>query len=171
MGVNAEGSQDVSQQPASAGVPSPIQLRPIGHVVTGYSRPAETPPQSTENFAEPGRVVLHEEYRRGMVGVEECSYIWLVTWLHAHGEEEAASLRVVPRGSLTGQERGVFATRAPTRPNRVGMSLVRVVNVEGRVIHFEGVDLVNGTPVLDIKPWVSGTDIPPERATSRWSPA
>lgn len=161
----------MSQQPASASAPSPIQLRPIGHVVSGYSRPEETPPQSTENFVEPGRVVLYDEYRRGMLGVEECSYIWLVTWLHAQSEEEAASMRVVPRGSVTGQERGVFATRAPTRPNRIGMSLVRVVKVEGNVIHFEGVDLVNGTPVLDIKVWVSGTDIPPEWATSRWPPA
>ncbi|MDH2428031.1 tRNA (N6-threonylcarbamoyladenosine(37)-N6)-methyltransferase TrmO [Sphaerisporangium sp. TRM90804] len=140
----------------------PVQVQPIGYVVTGYDRPEVAPPQATENFGERASLVVYERYADGLSGLENCPHIWLVTWLHSQREDEAAELRCVPRGLTgTGERRGVFSTRSPNRPSRLGMSLVRVAEIDGNVIHFYGVDLVDGTPVLDIKPWVRGTDVPP----------
>jgi tRNA-Thr(GGU) m(6)t(6)A37 methyltransferase TsaA len=96
------------------------------------------------------------------MGLDEQPYIWLLTWLHAQNDDQTRPLHAVPRSlEGTGQTRGVFATRTPNRHNRIGLSLVRVLSVSGNVVHFEGVDLVNGTPVLDIKPWSRGADTPP----------
>ena len=139
-----------------------VRLHPIGVVRTGYDRPGVTPPQATENPDEPGRVVLDERFVEGLDGLARHRYAWLLTWLHAQTDEEAYEMRVVPRGlEGTGQTRGVFATRTPNRPNRLGLSLVKLLDVTGNVIRFEGVDLVDGTPVLDIKPWSQGSDTPP----------
>ncbi|WP_214408496.1 tRNA (N6-threonylcarbamoyladenosine(37)-N6)-methyltransferase TrmO [Sphaerisporangium fuscum] len=143
-------------------VRQPVRISPIGHVETGYGRPEDAPPQATENYREQGRVVVYDEYRDGLAGLENCPHIWLLVWLHAQDDDQAAELRCVPRGlTATGEKRGVFSTRSPNRPSRLGMSLVRVVGIDGNVIHFHGVDLVDGTPVLDIKPWVRSTDVPP----------
>jgi tRNA-Thr(GGU) m(6)t(6)A37 methyltransferase TsaA len=136
-----------------------IRLAPIGVVRTGYDRPAVTPPQSSENADEPAELVLREDFADGL-GAHR--YAWLLTWLHDQTDEEANEMRVVPRGlEGTGQTRGVFATRTPNRPNRLGLSLVRILAVEGNVIRFAGVDLVDGTPVLDVKPWSQSSDTPP----------
>ncbi len=145
-----------------------IGMSPIGHVETGYPRPEVTPPQATENYGEPGRVVLDERFADGLDGLAQSRYVWLLTWLHAQDDADTAPLRVVPRGlEGTGQTRGVYATRTPNRHNRIGLSLVQVLAVRGNVVEFRGVDLVNGTPVLDIKPWSRGADVPPpERALS-----
>ncbi|WP_248965813.1 tRNA (N6-threonylcarbamoyladenosine(37)-N6)-methyltransferase TrmO [Sphaerisporangium perillae] len=146
-------------------VHQPVQVRPIGYVVTDYARPQDAPPQATENYRDTGRVVVYDQFAGGLSGLENCPHIWLLTWLHSQGEDEASALTCVPRGlAMTGEHRGVFSTRSPNRPSRLGMSLVRVVDIVGNVIHFHGVDLVNGTPVLDIKPWVRSTDIPPDLA-------
>jgi tRNA-Thr(GGU) m(6)t(6)A37 methyltransferase TsaA len=146
-----------------------IQMSPIGHVVTGYERPEVTPPQATENFTEPGRVVVYDRFADGLDGLADARYAWLLTWLHAQDDRDTEPLRVVPRGlEGTGETRGVYATRTPNRHNRIGLSLVQVESVRGNVVEFRGVDLVDGTPVLDIKPWSRGADIPPpERALSR----
>jgi tRNA-Thr(GGU) m(6)t(6)A37 methyltransferase TsaA len=130
-------------------------------VVTAYTRPEDAPPQATENADEAGQVVVYEPYREGLYGLAEHRYVWLLTWLHSQPEEQTTHMRVVPRGlERTGETRGVFATRSPHRHNRLGMSLVRLVGIEDGVVHFRGVDLVDGTPVLDIKPWWRGTDCP-----------
>jgi tRNA (adenine37-N6)-methyltransferase len=137
----------------------PVQISPIGYVATNYASPGVTPPQSSENAQERAQVVLYEQYAEGLIGLDGYSHIWLVTWLHSQDADEAAQLQCVPRGRRDGQPRGVFATRSPNRPSRLGMSLVRLLEISGNVVHFQGVDLVNGTPVLDIKPWVRSTDV------------
>lgn len=140
-----------------------IELTPIGYVASSYATADGVPSQSTENTAESGRVVVDERYRDGLDGLDAFAYVWLLTWLHAQRDEDTAALRVVPRAlESTGGTRGVFATRSPHRVNRLGLSLVRVVRVAAGTVHFTGVDLVDGTPVLDIKPWFAGTDTPPD---------
>jgi tRNA-Thr(GGU) m(6)t(6)A37 methyltransferase TsaA len=141
-----------------------IELTPIGHVATRYATADGVPSQSTENAGESGRVVVYGRFRDGLDGLDAFPYVWLLTWLHAQADEDTADLRVVPRAlEATGGTRGVFSTRSPHRVNRLGLSLVRVVRVEDGTVHFTGVDLVDGTPVLDIKPWFAGTDSPPGR--------
>lgn len=140
-----------------------IQLTPIGYVRTGYTDPAEAPPQAGEARAESGRLVLDDRFAAGLTGLRPGRWIWLISWLHAQPDEHTIELLVVPRSrEATGERTGVFATRAPHRPNPVGLSLVRIRAMSGSTLDFDGVDLVDGTPVLDIKPWADGIDRPPE---------
>lgn len=140
-----------------------VPLSPIGYVETGYAHSGQTPPQSTLAYGEQGRVVLFERFAEGLRGLAAPQHVWLLTWLHDQSVEQSAPLQVVPRGwEGTGRTTGVFSTRAPHRHNRLGLSLVRLRAVEGNVVCFDGVDLVDGTPVLDIKPWSSTSDLPPE---------
>jgi tRNA-Thr(GGU) m(6)t(6)A37 methyltransferase TsaA len=139
-----------------------VYIRPIGHVVTGYQDPSAVPAQATEACHEHGRVVVYDRFRDGLLGLDRCPHVWLLTWLHA--QERVEDLQVVPRVARLGkgQRHGVFATRSPCRPNQLGLSLVQVTSVVGGEVFFSGVDLVTGTPVLDIKPWRRGTDTPAE---------
>jgi tRNA (adenine37-N6)-methyltransferase len=147
---------------ADAGVHPPVQLSPIGYVVSEFSTPQDAPPQATEAYDQRGQVILYERFAAGLDGLQAQRYVWLLTWLHAQPEEATTEMLVVPRSmEATGGRKGVYATRSPHRHNRLGLSLVQVVNVAGNVLDFRGVDLVSGTPVLDIKPWYEGTDSPP----------
>jgi tRNA (adenine37-N6)-methyltransferase len=139
-----------------------VRLIPIGYVVTDFDTVAEVPAQATEACHERGRVVVYERFRDGLLGLDRCPHIWLLTWLHA--QDRAQVLQIVPRVTrlAEGERHGVFATRAPGRPNQLGLSLVQVIGVTDGEVFFSGVDLLTGTPVLDIKPWRRGTDTPAE---------
>lgn len=140
-----------------------ITLRPIGYVATDYADPSDAPPQATEAYGESGQVVLHEEFATGLTGLRHDQHVWLLTWLHAQLEEDTTDMLVVPRSMEgTGGRTGVFATRSPHRYNRIGLSLVKIADIRDNVVRFHGVDLVSGTPVLDIKPF-AGCDMPPPR--------
>jgi tRNA-Thr(GGU) m(6)t(6)A37 methyltransferase TsaA len=145
----------------SVGSPDNPPLRPVGHVVSTRRDPSSTPIQSLRNLGERARVVLRPEFAEGLDGLADFDYAWLLTWLHLSDPADAPGVLVEPfllRG--TGRRVGVFATRYPARPNPLGLSVVRVLGVDGNVLHFAGVDLVDGTPVLDIKPWEQHLDIP-----------
>jgi tRNA-Thr(GGU) m(6)t(6)A37 methyltransferase TsaA len=115
-------------------------------------------------FAEgvPGRVELDAEYEEGLRDIEGFSHIYLIFAFDRAGEPR---LSVTPY--LGDAERGVFATRSPRRPNGLGMSLVRLVRREGTVLHVEDVDVLDGTPLLDIKPYIGRFDCR-EDARSGW---
>lgn len=85
-------------------------------------------------------------------------FIWVVAWLHLN--EHWKPTVVPPRGPKV--RRGLFATRSPHRPNPIGLSALRLIKVEGRVLHVRGIDLLDGTPVLDIKPYVTYADAFPD---------
>jgi len=123
-------------------------LRPIGVIRTPHRDPSETPIQPV--FAEgcPGRVEVFPEYAEGLADVEGFSHLHLIYVFHRAKEMK---LRVKP--FLQDEEHGVFATRSPRRPNPIGMSLVRLVGREGNVLRVEDVDILDGTPLLDIKPY------------------
>jgi len=104
-------------------------------------------------------VEIFPEFLPGLRDLDQFEYLILLTRMHLSTEE---SLEVVP--FLDKESRGVFATRAPSRPNRIGLSIVRLLSIEGTRLRFEGNDMVDGTPVLDIKPYVPAFDV---RATDR----
>jgi tRNA-Thr(GGU) m(6)t(6)A37 methyltransferase TsaA len=136
---------------------------PIGHVHSGYADPELLPRQSVDNLEATGSVVVRDDLVDALLGLDRYEHLWLITWLH---DEPIASqsppLRLVPRATeATGEVQGVFASRAPHRPNPIGLSLVRNRGVHGNVVGFAGVDLLDGTPVLDIKPWFADCDQPP----------
>lgn len=139
-------------------VPLPV----IGVVRTGYTEREATPIQAALNRARHGTVEIAEAYAEGLDGLQDFGYAWLLTWLHRPDRPgEAAPLRQVPFLLRSQQRRmGIFATRGPRRVNSIGLSLVQILEVAGPVIRFAGVDLLDGTPVIDIKPYVSRFDRP-----------
>ena len=107
-----------------------------------------------------GRIELDPAYEDALADLDGFTHLHLITYLHRTG---GVSLRVTPY--LDTVRRGVFATRSPKRPNPIGLSIVRLVRIEGAVIHIEEVDLLDGTPLLDIKPYVPPFD---DRAEARY---
>lgn len=130
-----------------------LRLSPIGTIRTPFREPTGTPIQPSRAASAPGQIHLHEEYRQALKDLAGFERIWLIYWLH---KAIGPKLQVIP--FLDTVERGVFATRSPARPNPIGLSAVRLVRVEGLIIDVEGVDIVDGTPLLDIKPYVSEFD-------------
>ena len=130
-----------------------VVYRPIGTVHSPFSEAAGMPIQPSRGRGIRGTVELEPEYAEGLQDLHGFSHAVLLCHLH---RSRGFTLKVVP--FLDDTPRGVFATRAPRRPNPIGLSVVRLVSIEGNRITFEGVDLIDGTPVLDIKPYVPEFD-------------
>jgi len=149
-----------------SGAPLPI----IGVVHSARTNLADTPVQSAVNPDEEAVLELDLAYLDGLLGLDGFDYAWLLTWLgHRDQPPGPPSLRQVPflLGSRP-QEFGVFATRGPRRINPIGLSLVRLGQIDGTMIHFRGVDVVDGTPVVDLKPYVARFDRPAGDVRSGW---
>jgi len=148
---------------------SQFTYRPIGILHSPYARRIDAPHQSTVvEGTESGELAiatlelldwLDESVLQDLSGFER---LWLIFALHrSDGWKNTVK---PPRG---GPKRGVLATRSPHRPNPIGLSAVELVRIEGRTLHLRGVDLLDGTPVLDIKPYVPYADAFPE-AKAGW---
>lgn len=143
-------------------------MKVIGHIRTDFPSKFGIPRQSGLIDGLKGKIVLEPEYRNPQVykGIEEFSHIWLL-WEFSEAKKEHWSATVKPP-RLGGKKRmGVFATRAPFRPNNIGLSCVKLDRVEqdekdGPVLWVAGVDLLDGTPIYDIKPYIPLTDCHPE---------
>ncbi len=126
-----------------------ILCRAIGTIHTPFSRPEGTPIQGTFAPDAEGTVEIDPPFVAGLADLEGFSHIVL---LYAFHRTRGYALRVEPY--LDDRERGLFATRAPRRPNPIGFSVVDLRRVEGSVLHIAGVDMLDGTPLLDIKPYL-----------------
>jgi tRNA-Thr(GGU) m(6)t(6)A37 methyltransferase TsaA len=146
-------------------------LPAIGIVRTRYRKTEDTPIHASLNRGEQATIEIADLYTEGLDGLAGFDFAWLITWLHRPHDGSIGSppLRQVPF-LLRAQQRkvGLFATRSPRRVNPIGLSLIQIVEVAGPVIHFAGVDLLDGTPVLDIKPYVSRFDRPPGEPSCGW---
>jgi len=129
-------------------------IDPIGVIETPFREPAGTPIQPSRANGARGQVRLEACFHAGLKDLAGFERIWLIYWLH---KSPGSSLLVTP--FLDTQARGIFATRAPSRPSRLGMSAVRLLAVqEGGVLDVADVDMIDGTPLLDIKPYVPEFD-------------
>jgi len=135
------------------------ELKPIGLIHSPYQDPQDTPIQSSRSNAE-GWVEVYPEYAEGLEGIEGFSHlILLYVWHRA-----PAGLRLKVKPFLADFETGLFATRYPCRPNPIGISVVRLLERQGCHLRIQGVDVLDGTPLLDIKPYVPDFDVfTPER--------
>jgi tRNA-Thr(GGU) m(6)t(6)A37 methyltransferase TsaA len=133
--------------------PQDIVLRPIGVVHSSHKKLEETPIQPAFAEGVKAEVEVFAEYREGLRDLEGYSHIYLIYYFH---RAPAPKLTVIPY--LQDTPRGLFATRAPCRPNPIGLSLVRLLKIENGVLHVEDIDVLDGTPLLDIKPYVSRFD-------------
>ena len=130
-----------------------LECKPIGVIRSPHTRAEDTPIQPVFAQGISGRVEVFAEYEHGLRDIEGFSHVYLI---YTFDRAEAFRLEVTP--FLGDQPRGIFATRAPNRPNPLGLSLVRLVRRKGRVLHIEDVDVLDGTPLLDIKPYVERFD-------------
>jgi tRNA-Thr(GGU) m(6)t(6)A37 methyltransferase TsaA len=135
-----------------------------------------TPVQSALNPDERGTLEFRAPYEEGLAGLAEFDHAWLLSWLGGAETSEPTPLtpptpplRQVPFLLRPGgREMGVFATRGPRRVNPIGLSLVRILEIAGRQVRFAGVDLVDGTPIIDVKPYVTRFDRPPGEPRCGW---
>jgi tRNA-Thr(GGU) m(6)t(6)A37 methyltransferase TsaA len=131
-----------------------IKYKPIGIIHSPFKQPKGTPLQPTSAKNIGGTVELFSEYVDGLEDLGGFSHIILIYHFHLSKE---APLKVKPY--MDSKVHGVFATRGPSRPNSIGMSIVRLIRIEENNLYIQDVDIVDGTPLLDIKPYVPEFDI------------
>lgn len=141
---------------------SEIIFEPIGVIHTPHEETFNTPIQPVFCSEVKGTIELNPEHVEGLRGVDGFSHIYVIFLFH---QSHKTCLQLKPY--LADQEQGVFATRAPHRPNKLGMSLVSLEHIDGNILHVKGVDILNGSPLLDIKPYVQRFDSR-ENVTSGW---
>jgi tRNA-Thr(GGU) m(6)t(6)A37 methyltransferase TsaA len=128
----------------------------IGIIHTPFESPAGMPIQPAGASGVRGDIEVFPQYAEGLKDLDGFSHVALLYHFHRAGPPE---LLVVP--FLDVEARGVFATRAPSRPNPIGLSVVQLVNVEENHLHVLNIDVLDGTPLLDVKPYVPQFDQPP----------
>lgn len=131
-----------------------ISYKPIGVIHSPFQEPSGTPIQSTGAQGVDGTAEVFPAYVAGLKDIDGFSHIILIYHFHLAGE---VSLEVEPY--MDKRLHGLFATRAPARPNPIGLSIVRLIKVEGGTLYVRDVDIVDGTPLLDIKPYVPDFDL------------
>jgi tRNA-Thr(GGU) m(6)t(6)A37 methyltransferase TsaA len=132
-------------------------LRRIGIIHTPHREQAGAPIQPAFAEGARGTVTVLDPYVQALADLAGFERIWL---LYLFDRSEAWRSHVVPYRDKV--ERGLFATRAPARPNPIGLSVVRLLSVEGGTLHVQDVDMLDGTPLLDIKPYVPAFDAYPD---------
>lgn len=131
-----------------------MTLRPIGVVRNSIDEPMQEGWQDVES-----EIILRPELEEALWRLQEFSHLVIIFWMHKVPAERP--MKVHPRGNPELPLMGVFATRAPVRPNPVGVTDVKLLGIKGNVLRVQGLDALNGTPVIDIKPY-----LPPAYALS-----
>jgi tRNA-Thr(GGU) m(6)t(6)A37 methyltransferase TsaA len=139
-----------------------IVMRPIGVVRTGHVESKGTPIQGVFADEAEGFVQLAPEYAEGLKDLDGFSHAILIYYFHKSDHAE-----LVGKPYLENEEHGIFSIRSPHRPNHIGFSVVRITSIEGCELRFSEVDILDGTPVLDVKPYVRQFDCR-EGAVSGW---
>ena len=130
-----------------------VSFKPIGVIHSPFKKPEGTPIQPASSKGAKGKVIVFPEFQEGLKDIEGFSHIILLYYFHL-----VRQVKLLVKPYMDETPRGVFATRAPARPNPIGISVVRLLKVEGNILYVENLDIVDGTPLLDIKPYVSDFD-------------
>ncbi len=136
-------------------------MRPIGHVHTPFSETKQIPKGLGATHQEEGRLELLPDFVEGLTDIEGFSHLFVIWAFH-----RAVGYELVGRPPTDDRPHGVFATRSPRRPNPLGLTVVELLRREGPRLHVRGVDMLDGTPVLDIKPYLSS--IPEQTLRRGW---
>jgi tRNA-Thr(GGU) m(6)t(6)A37 methyltransferase TsaA len=131
-----------------------IIYHPIGIIHSEHTIAEKTPIQPLYAKGCRGHVELFSEFADGLMDLQDFSHIYLIYHFH---KAQQAKMTVKPY--LQDVYHGIFATRAPSRPNPVGLSVVELLGIEGNILHFDGADIIDGTPLLDIKPYTAKFDL------------
>lgn len=150
------GGRGLSSQPAEPSAEGKVySIYPIGFV---HKKDGQT------------FLVIEKRYQPGLLGLEEWSHIHVLWWFDRNDRpERRAILQVHPRGDKNNPLTGVFACRAPVRPNLIGLTVCRILAVRDNVIEIEEIDAFDGTPIIDIKPFTPGPDCPKDVRVPSWA--
>jgi tRNA-Thr(GGU) m(6)t(6)A37 methyltransferase TsaA len=148
-----ETTPGAENKPAMSSSPA-LELHPIGIVHR----------QGDHTFID-----LRPELASALKGLSGFSHVWVLYWFHENDRpEERAILQVHPRRNPANPLTGVFATRAPVRPNLIGFTCCRIISIKKNILEVEGLDAREGSPVLDLKPYIPGSDSIPEAQVPAW---
>lgn len=142
-------------------------MEPIGHIQSCFKEKFGTPRQPSVVPLSTACLKIRADLnpQDALMGLEKFSHVWIIFLFHKNSNKKFYPKVAPPR--LGGETVGVFATRSPHRPNPLGLSCVKLDRIEGDTLYFSGIDLIEGTPVLDIKPYIAFADAVPE-ATAGW---
>lgn len=130
-----------------------VSFRPIGIVHSDFDSEEGTPVQPALSNGAPGWIEVFAEFGEGLKDIEGFERLWLLFWCN-----RAADFQLVVEPYLDKSPHGIFATRSPSRPNSIGISCVRLARRDGLRLDIEDVDILDGTPLLDIKPYIPRFD-------------
>ena len=155
LAVIAAAANSAETDGTQQATPTEFKVRPIGHV---------------QKVGEQVVIVLDKKYQEGLLGLEHWSHVQVIWWFDKNDTPQKRSiLQVHPRGDQNNPLTGVFACRAPVRPNLIGLSLCKVLAVKDNVIEVEKIDAFEGTPVLDLKPFAPGQDSASGVKVPKWA--
>jgi tRNA-Thr(GGU) m(6)t(6)A37 methyltransferase TsaA len=159
-----DGEQALAFDPATEAADAHLIF--IGHIASPWKRRGDCPKnmRAAREAGHPAGLLIAEPYRPGLAGLEGVSHVAILTWLH-----HAPRNLIVQKPRHAAEPKGVFALRSPVRPNPVGLHVVRLTALDigaGR-LELEAIDVLDGTPVIDIKPYFASTDAVPEAVVSR----
>lgn len=143
------------------GTAAPILLRPIGVVRAPYKATADVPKGLGAQHDALGTIEIFPEFAAGLADIEGFSHLY-VLWIF----DRAGVYELLGTNPTDGREHGVFATRSPRRPNPLALSVVELLGRDGPALRVRGVDMLDGSPVVDLKPYLSS--IPPEKLRRGW---
>lgn len=126
-----------------------IEMVPVGYVENDYLEPV----YNEEVYSKVSKIVLMQEFTDGLYRIEDFEKLYILFYF-----SKSKGYKLIHRRRYDGEISGVFASRSPYRPNGIGLTIVELLNVEGNVLHVRGLDAINGTPVLDIKPYIKETE-------------
>jgi len=139
-----------------------MQFKPIGKIQTPYKTKEECPIQPVYSSEAEGRVEVFREYAAGLKDIETFSHIYILYLFDRAGE-----VQLIRPTFLDDEPHGIYASRHPCRPNSIGISIIQLIERVGNMLIVRGVDVLDGTPLLDIKPYIPKFDII-ESASNGW---
>jgi tRNA-Thr(GGU) m(6)t(6)A37 methyltransferase TsaA len=137
------------------------KMRPIGYIRSSYTDTKEVPKGLGTKHTLEGTLDVLPEFEEGLLDIEGYSHLFIL-WLFHRGR----GYELIGRPPTDNRPHGVFSTRSPRRPNAIGLTVVELLKREGPILHLRGVDMLDGTPVLDIKPYTSS--IPMDKLRRGW---
>ena len=135
----------------------------IGKIYSEFKNLSNMPIQPTSDKATKGKIIIKEKYAEGLKDLDGFSHIIVIYFFHKVKEH-----KLIVKPFMDDIKRGIFATRAPVRPNPIGLSIVEIEKIEGNTIYIKNVDMLDQTPVLDIKPFICDFDLPKNNIKIGW---
>ena len=145
-----------------------FELKQIGTICSPFCNLVNMPVQPKGAKDTYATIEFKKEYLEGLKDLDGFSHIYLIYYFHKIKEPK---LSVIPFNDATHTPRGVFSTRTPLHPNSIGLSVVELVKVEGNIVTIKGIDVLDGTPLLDIKPYIENFDKAEGEIRSGWMKA